>query len=219
MTVDCFHNKHRRVIGYSEPSYPTVIVRLHLAGVAKIVPPPPRELAPGSGDLAAAIKERRPAYFAEAGGFTEVPVYDGEKLGAGDVVSGPVHHRGADDHPGASSRRDGDRRSRRQLHDHPERGERHGRHDHDRHRRGAPRRPAPPPEKRDWTRRRSRWCGTAWRACWTNQGRRSSTRHSPTCWPWFATSGSAGWTPRARSWWRPPTSPGTSSRRATPPAR
>ena len=89
VTVDRFHDKHRRVIGYSEPGYPTVIVRLHLAGVAKIVPPPPREIAPGSGDLAAALKERRPAYFAEAGGFTEVPVYDGEKFGAGDVISGP----------------------------------------------------------------------------------------------------------------------------------
>ena len=42
VTVDRFHDKHRRVIGYSEPGYPTVIVRLHLAGVAKIVPPPPR---------------------------------------------------------------------------------------------------------------------------------------------------------------------------------
>jgi N-methylhydantoinase A len=89
VTVDRFHDKHRRVIGYSEPGYPTVIVRLHLAGVAKIVPPPPREIAPGSGDLTAALKERRPAYFEETGGFTEVPVYEGERFGAGDVVSGP----------------------------------------------------------------------------------------------------------------------------------
>jgi N-methylhydantoinase A len=89
LTIERFHDKHRRVIGYSEPGYPTVIVRLHLAGVAKIVPPPPREIPPGNGDLTAALKERRPAYFTEAGGFTEVPVYNGEKLGAGDVVSGP----------------------------------------------------------------------------------------------------------------------------------
>jgi N-methylhydantoinase A len=89
VTVDRFHEKHRRVIGYSEPGYPTMIVRLHLAGVAKIVPPPLREIALGSGDLAAALKGRRPAYFAETGGFTEVPVYDGDKFGAGDVVTGP----------------------------------------------------------------------------------------------------------------------------------
>jgi N-methylhydantoinase A len=89
VTVDRFHDKHRRVIGYSEPGYPTVIVRLHLAGVAKIVPPPPKEVPRGSGALAAALKERRPAYFTEAGGFTEVPVYAGERLGAGDVIGGP----------------------------------------------------------------------------------------------------------------------------------
>ena len=89
VTVDRFHDKHRRVIGYSAPGYPTVIVRLHLAGVAKIVPPPPREIPRGTGDLAAALKERRPAYFPEAGGFTEVPVYDGENFGAGDVIAGP----------------------------------------------------------------------------------------------------------------------------------
>ncbi len=89
VTVDRFHDKHRRVIGYSEPGYPTVIVRLHLAGIAKMVPPPPKEVPSGSGDLAAALKGKRPAYFREAGGFTEVPVYAGEKFGAGDVINGP----------------------------------------------------------------------------------------------------------------------------------
>ena len=87
--VDRFHDRHRRVIGYSEPGYPTVIVRVHLAGVAKIVPPPPREIPPGTGDLGVAFKGRRPVYFTEAGGFTEVPVYDGDKFGAGDVLRGP----------------------------------------------------------------------------------------------------------------------------------
>ena len=88
-TVDRFHDRHRRVIGYSEPGYPTVIVRLHLAGVARIVPPPPRRIAPGTGDLAAALKGRRAAYFTEAGGFIEVPVYDGDKFGGADTLSGP----------------------------------------------------------------------------------------------------------------------------------
>jgi N-methylhydantoinase A len=64
-------------------------VRLHLAGIAKIVPPPPREIPPGTGDLTVALKGQRAAYFAETGGFVEVPVYDGERLGAGDVITGP----------------------------------------------------------------------------------------------------------------------------------
>ncbi len=89
-TVERFHDKHRRVIGYSEPGYPTVIVRLHLAGVAKIVPPPPRRVASGVGNLSVALKGRRAAHFTELGGFTDVPIYDGERLGAGDTLKGPA---------------------------------------------------------------------------------------------------------------------------------
>jgi N-methylhydantoinase A len=89
VTIDRFHDKHRRVIGYSEPGYPTVIVRLHLAGIARIVPPPPGQVAPGSGDLSAATKGTRAAYFPELGGYADVEVYEGDGLGAGDVISGP----------------------------------------------------------------------------------------------------------------------------------
>ena len=89
VTIDRFHDKHRRVIGYSEPGYPTVIVRLHLAGVAKIVP------AAAAADRAGHRRPRRRAQGAPAGvfrgtgGFTEVAVYDGERFGAGDVIGGP----------------------------------------------------------------------------------------------------------------------------------
>jgi N-methylhydantoinase A len=89
VTIDRFHEKHRRVIGYSEPGYPTVIVRLHLAGVARIVPPPRRQIPPGRGNLSAALKGRRAAYFTETGTFVDVAIYDGERLGAGDTIGGP----------------------------------------------------------------------------------------------------------------------------------
>ena len=89
ITLERFHERHRKVIGYSEPGYPTSIVRLHLAGIAKIVPPPPRVLAPGDGDVAKAVKEKRRVFFTETGDFIEVAVYDGERLGAGDVIEGP----------------------------------------------------------------------------------------------------------------------------------
>ena len=46
-------------------------------------------MPPGSRNLAAAVKKRRPAYFSETGDFTEVPIYDGERLGTGDVIAGP----------------------------------------------------------------------------------------------------------------------------------
>ena len=88
-TVELFHEKHRRVIGYSEPGYPVLVVRLHLAGTARIVPPPPRAVASGSGDLSAAWKGTRRAFFPELGGSVEVDVYEGERFGAGDLITGP----------------------------------------------------------------------------------------------------------------------------------
>lgn len=43
-----------------------------------------------AGDVQAAIKARRPAWFAEAGGFVETPVYDRALLGRGDRFTGPA---------------------------------------------------------------------------------------------------------------------------------
>jgi N-methylhydantoinase A len=43
----------------------------------------------GTG-AAAALKGRRPAYFSEAGGFTETAVYDRYRLGVGDEIQGPA---------------------------------------------------------------------------------------------------------------------------------
>jgi N-methylhydantoinase A len=48
----------------------------------------PESLA--SGDSASFIKARRPAWFAEAGGFIDTPVYDRYALGAGATLEGPV---------------------------------------------------------------------------------------------------------------------------------
>lgn len=89
VTAERFHGKHRRVIGYAETGYPTVIARLHLTGLAKIVPPPPQRVRAASGDPLRAVKGRRDAYFAEVGGFASVAVFDGARLGAGDVIPGP----------------------------------------------------------------------------------------------------------------------------------
>ncbi len=88
-TVRRFHARHERVIGYAEPGYPTVIARLHLSAVARSVQPPALRIGSGEGDVARAVKQRRRAWFAELGGFAEVEVYDGERLGGGDALSGP----------------------------------------------------------------------------------------------------------------------------------
>lgn len=89
VTVERFHDRHRKVIGYSEPGYPVVIVRLHLAGICKTTHPLPRSVVPARGGVPLARKGRRSAHFTELGGFAEVDVYDGALFGAGDVVRGP----------------------------------------------------------------------------------------------------------------------------------
>jgi len=45
---------------------------------------------PGGGRATAAVKTRRPAYFAEAAGFVPTPVYDRYALGAGATFTGPA---------------------------------------------------------------------------------------------------------------------------------
>ena len=88
-TIRRFHVRHERVIGYAEPGYPTVIARLHLCAVARAVGPPALRIGASLGGSAGAVKHRRPAFFSELGGFREVEVFDGERLGAGDSVAGP----------------------------------------------------------------------------------------------------------------------------------
>ena len=88
--IERFHDKHRRAIGYSEPGYPTVIVRLHLAGVAAIVPPPPRAASRRvRATRRRAGKGRGRPISRNSAASPRCPVYDGERFGAGDVIGGP----------------------------------------------------------------------------------------------------------------------------------
>ncbi|MBU6473431.1 MAG: hypothetical protein KGQ94_12305, partial [Alphaproteobacteria bacterium] len=88
VAVDRFHEKHRRVIGYAESGYPSVIARIHLAGVAKLV-----TASPHAGTLAdsqaSAAKGRRRVFFSEFGGFSDVEIFQGGRLHVGDLITGP----------------------------------------------------------------------------------------------------------------------------------
>jgi len=88
-TVANFHEQHQRTIGYSDPTYPTEIVRLHLSGIAEVVSPAMKKIARGKADASKAIKGKRKAYFSENGKFAETPIYDGDKLKAGNILKGP----------------------------------------------------------------------------------------------------------------------------------
>jgi N-methylhydantoinase A len=83
-----FHEVHQSTVGYSDPNYPTEIVRLHLSGIARISKPQLRKISQSKGDVSKALKGTREAYFT-GHGFIATKVYDGDKLLAGDTVEGP----------------------------------------------------------------------------------------------------------------------------------
>jgi N-methylhydantoinase A len=85
--LERFHAEHDRTYGFAAPGEPIECVSLRLTTVGRIAKPPPRTLDPGE---TAAPKERRPVYFAEAGGYVECPIYDRYALPAGARVPGPA---------------------------------------------------------------------------------------------------------------------------------
>lgn len=89
VTMDRFHEKHRKVIGYSDPNYPTEIVRLHLEGIARVKSPRLQKVSRGTRSAQKAIKGTRRAFFSEFEDFVEVKVYDGNELSAGNILEGP----------------------------------------------------------------------------------------------------------------------------------
>jgi N-methylhydantoinase A len=89
MTHDRFHEKHKKVIGYADPDYPTEVVRLHLSGIARVPRPVIKTIEQGGADASKAIKATRMAYFREFKDYAEVNVYDGDKVLAGNILPGP----------------------------------------------------------------------------------------------------------------------------------
>lgn len=85
-----FHDRHRTVIGYADEGYPTEIVRLHLTGTARALPPISQTIESGGPDVESdAVKGDRPVFFGEHGDFVDVRIYDGGRLLAGNRLDGP----------------------------------------------------------------------------------------------------------------------------------
>jgi N-methylhydantoinase A len=82
-----FHVEHDRTYGFGAPGEAVELVSVRVATVGRIAKPPRRRLAAAE---APEPKERRPVYFAEAGGYADCPVYDRYTLGAGASFAGPA---------------------------------------------------------------------------------------------------------------------------------
>jgi N-methylhydantoinase A len=88
--AEAFHREHERAYGHCAPNEPVEWVSLRLTALGRIAKPRLREWPANDPNPALARKESRPVYFAEAGGFTDCPIFDRYRLPAGVVVAGPA---------------------------------------------------------------------------------------------------------------------------------
>ena len=87
-----FHQAHNRLYGYDlgEERTPVELVNIRLVATGIVQKPALcREPAVGA-DPVAALKGKRPVYLSDRGGFLEVPVFDGDRLGYGNRIKGPA---------------------------------------------------------------------------------------------------------------------------------
>lgn len=86
---DAFHARHRQLYTYDEPATPIEVVNIESIVSGRVAKPAVAELN-GAGDAAAAIRTHRPMIFTADGAAVDAPVYDGARLPAGAVVTGPA---------------------------------------------------------------------------------------------------------------------------------
>jgi N-methylhydantoinase A len=87
-----FHAEHDRLYGYHLEAEGTglELINVRVRSVGRTRRPELPRLARGGQDAAHARKGSRPAFVPEAGGFAELPVYDGHRLMAGNLIPGPA---------------------------------------------------------------------------------------------------------------------------------
>jgi len=85
-----FEAAHMRMYGFLADGEPVQLVtfRVEATGVVRKAAFQPRPL--GGADASGAVTGRRDVWLAEAGGFIPCPVYDREKLAAGNCIAGPA---------------------------------------------------------------------------------------------------------------------------------
>jgi N-methylhydantoinase A len=84
-----FHDRHKQLYTYAERHSAVEVVNVESIVTGHVDKPGRMHVAPGRG-AATALKGRRDMVFAADGSTTSTPVYDGDKLGAGDTLVGPA---------------------------------------------------------------------------------------------------------------------------------
>jgi N-methylhydantoinase A len=87
---DAFDARHEQLFTYSEPHNIVEIVNLESTIYGRIKRPESPVVDRGGADPAEALSGTRPMIFSRDGGATDTPVYDGEKVKAGNKFTGPA---------------------------------------------------------------------------------------------------------------------------------
>jgi len=86
-----FDERHKQLYTYDEPESVVELVNLESTVSGVVSPIAPIRVAKAKGDASAAIKSRRKMIFTDGADIAAIdsPIYDGDKLGAGDRLAGP----------------------------------------------------------------------------------------------------------------------------------
>jgi N-methylhydantoinase A len=84
-----FHRKHKELFGSCNEKYPLEVMKFGLTAIGKMPGVVLNKIKRGTADASAALKGKRSVYFEETGGFKPTPLYDGDRLLAGNVLAGP----------------------------------------------------------------------------------------------------------------------------------
>jgi N-methylhydantoinase A len=85
-----FHVKHAALYTYSAPHRPIEMLNLRVVALGRTPKPKLEEMEFTREDIKSALKGRRKVYLKEYSDFSEVDVYNGERLKNGHVVKGPA---------------------------------------------------------------------------------------------------------------------------------
>ena len=85
-----FDQLHERMYAHASPGTPTELVNLRLSAIVESGKPSILEIPRGTGDGDEALKSYRRVFFRDERDAVTCPVYDRERLGAGDAFRGPA---------------------------------------------------------------------------------------------------------------------------------
>ncbi len=85
-----FHRRHRDLFTFNMPKREVEFLNARVKATARREPVPLAEIPQAAGDVAQALKRRRPCLWDIARGYEDTPVYDGARLAVGHVLEGPA---------------------------------------------------------------------------------------------------------------------------------